>query len=463
MTSNFFDKSIAIDDSGNHLINSDLDYLNEKFKGIIGERKLLFSLSNNTIGSLCGYLSFYHTKNVPLLLDATIDLQLFKELMEKYKPNFLWVPAKRDDIISKYDAVFEKYGFVLLRTSFGIKHKLFPELALLLTTSGSTGSPKLVRVTYKNIISNANSIGEYLGITQDEKPITSLPMYYSFGLSVINSHILKGATILLTNRSIMEKEFWQFLNDHQATSLAGVPFTYKVLKKLRFFKMELPSLKTLLQAGGKLSEDLVFEFANYCKSRNKKFFVMYGQTEATARMSYLPSESVLDNISSIGIPIPDGEFQIVDENGKNVDKANVLGELVYKGDNVTLGYAESYDDLSKGDENKGVLFTGDLAKRDGHGFYHIVGRKKRFIKIFGNRINLDEVEQLIKTIVDDVACVGEDDNMIIYTTHKNYAQEIRSFISLKTGLNHSAFLVKEIDEIPLNSSGKILYSALTLN
>ena len=386
---------------------------------------------------------------------------MFKDLVEKYKPNFLWVPINRYDIISQYDIVFQKYDFVLLRNLFDLKHKLFPELALLLTTSGSTGSPKLVRVTYKNIISNATSIADYLGINEEEKPITSLPMYYSFGLSVINSHFIKGATILLTNHSIMEKEFWRFLNDYKATSIAGVPFTYQILKKLRFFKMELPSLTTLLQAGGKLSVDLVSDFANYCKTKNKRFFVMYGQTEATARMSYMPHESVLDNISSIGIPIPDGEFYLVDENGMTIDKVNVLGELVYKGDNVSLGYAESYDDLSKGDENKGILFTGDLAKRDDKGFYHIVGRKKRFIKIFGNRINLDEVEQLIKTIVDEVACVGEDDNLTIYITQKNYVQEIRSFISLKTGLNPRAFLVKEIDEIPLTSAGKIRYSSLS--
>ena len=454
-------KIIATDDLGNHLTNADFDFLNYRFESILGKRKFLFSLSNNTIGSLCGYLSFWHTKNVPLLLDATIDFELFKDLVEKYKPNFLWVPINRYDIISQYDIVFQKYDFVLLRNLFDLKHKLFPELALLLTTSGSTGSPKLVRVTYKNIISNATSIADYLGINEEEKPITSLPMYYSFGLSVINSHFIKGATILLTNHSIMEKEFWRFLNDYKATSIAGVPFTYQILKKLRFFKMELPSLTTLLQAGGKLSVDLVSDFANYCKTKNKRFFVMYGQTEATARMSYMPHESVLDNISSIGIPIPDGEFYLVDENGMTIDKVNVLGELVYKGDNVSLGYAESYDDLSKGDENKGILFTGDLAKRDDKGFYHIVGRKKRFIKIFGNRINLDEVEQLIKTIVDEVACVGEDDNLTIYITQKNYVQEIRSFISLKTGLNPRAFLVKEIDEIPLTSAGKIRYSSLS--
>jgi long-chain acyl-CoA synthetase len=309
---------------------------------------------------------------------------------------------------------------------------------------------------------NATSIAEYLSINEDERPVTTLPMSYSFGLSIINSHLLKGATILLTSKTLMEKDFWSFMKTLNATSISGVPYTYEILKKLRFFRMDIPSLKTMTQAGGKLNNDLNKEFSEYSIQTGRRFFVMYGQTEATARMSYLPHQYSLSKIGSMGIAIPGGEFSIIDDKGANLDGPEVIGELVYKGKNVSLGYAECGDDLKKEDENKGVLYTGDIAKRDSDNFYYIVGRKKRFIKIFGNRVNLDETERLLKNIIPDCACAGEDDHMIIYITDKTRLEEVRNYISTKTGINHIAFTVKHIAEIPKNSSGKTIYSKLEI-
>jgi len=333
---------------------------------------------------------------------------------------------------------------------------------LLLTTSGSTGSPKLVRISYKNIEANAASIAEYLAIDENERAITTLPMSYSFGLSIINSHLLKGATILLTSKTLMEKEFWAFLKREKATSMSGVPYTYEILKKLRFFRMDLPSLTTLTQAGGKLNNELNKEFSEFCQQSGKRFFVMYGQTEATARMSYLPPKYSLTKLGSMGIPIPGGEFSLIDETGSAILGSDIVGELVYKGKNVSMGYAECGSDLRKEDENQGVLITGDLAKRDSDNFHYIVGRKKRFIKIFGNRVNLDETERLLKSIISDCACTGVDDHMLIYITDNSRNDEIRNFISSKTGIHHSAFSVRHIDSIPKNNSGKTIYSSLAL-
>jgi acyl-coenzyme A synthetase/AMP-(fatty) acid ligase len=313
------------------------------------------------------------------------------------------------------------------------------------------------------MLANATSIAEYLSINEHERPITTLPMSYSFGLSIINSHFIKGATLLLTSKTLMQKEFWAFLKTQKATSLSGVPYTYEILKKLRFFRMELPSLITLTQAGGKLNNELNKEFSEFCLNANKRFFVMYGQTEATARMSYLPSQYSLTKLGSMGIAIPGGEFSIIDEKGTNIEGPEIIGELVYKGKNVSLGYAECGDDLKKEDENHGILCTGDIAKRDSDNFYYIVGRKKRFIKIYGNRVNLDETERLLKNIVPDCACAGEDDHMIIYITDKTRADEVRNYISSKTGINHAAFSVRHIAEIPKNSSGKTIYSKLDIS
>jgi len=333
---------------------------------------------------------------------------------------------------------------------------------LLLTTSGSTGSPKLVRLTYGNIEANARSIAEYLAITDSDRPVTTLPMNYSFGLSIINSHFLVGATILLTNKTLMEKDFWSFLKREKATTMSGVPYTYEILKKLHIFKMDLPSIKYMTQAGGKLNPDLNREFAEWALATNKRFYVMYGQTEATARMSYLPYQFVLSKLGSMGIAIPGGVFSIIDDNNNPVEGAEVIGELVYKGGNVSHGYAECGEDLIKEDENKGILITGDLAKRDSDNFYYIVGRKKRFIKLFGNRVNLDETERLLKNIISDCACTGEDDHMLVYISDISREQEVREYLALKTGINIRGFSIRHIDKIPKNSAGKTIYSNLPL-
>ena len=152
---------------------------------------------------------------------------------------------------------------------------------------------------------------------------------------------------------------------------------------------------------------------------------------------------------------------MIDENGSTIEENDIEGELVYKGKNVSLGYAFCIEDFSKGDENNGVLFTGDMAKRDSDGYYYIVGRKKRFIKLFGNRINLDETERLIKNIIPDCASVGQDDDMIVYITEKNRVDEVKNYLCQKTGINPRAFTIRYISEIPKNSSGKTLYSKLT--
>ncbi|NQU86495.1 MAG: AMP-binding protein, partial [Mariniphaga sp.] len=363
---------------------------------------------------------------------------------------------------SKGDVICSKFDYSLVKLNNSCKFTLHNELALLLTTSGSTGSPKLVKLSYKNILSNAKSISEYLQIDKSERPITALPMHYSFGLSILNSHLINGATILLTDKSLIEKEFWLFFKTNEATSLSGIPYSFEILKKLRFFSMDLPSLKTITQAGGKLNDDLNREFSEYCNNAGKRFFVMYGQTEATARMSYLPYEYSILKLGSMGIAIPGGEFSLINENGEQIEEHDKAGELVYRGDNVSMGYAVAGEELQKDDENKSVLITGDMAKRDRDGFYYIVGRKKRFIKLFGNRVNLDETERLLKNIIPDCACAGQDDKMVIYITDKKLKEDVKNYITSKTGINSKAFEIKFIKKIPKNSSGKTIYSNLAI-
>lgn len=343
----------------------------------------------------------------------------------------------------------------------GKKPRLHPELGLLMTTSGSTGSPKLVRQSKENVFINAAAIVDYLEIGEFDRAITTLPMSYTYGLSIVNSHLLAGAELLLTDISIMQREFWKFFHKEKATSFAGVPYTYEMLKRLKFTDMMLPSLKYMTQAGGRLRNDLHKEFAEFAETSRKRFYVMYGQTEATARMSYLPYMNSLKKVGSIGVAIPGGAIFLEDENGNQIEEPHVAGELVYHGRNVTYGYATCLEDLAKEDENKGVLHTGDMAEMDEDGYFFIVGRKKRFLKIFGNRVSLDECEDLIeKKYSLECACTGKDDEMHIFITGKVGAEVVAEFISGKTGLNPKAFVVKHIEKIPRSGSGKKAYGEL---
>lgn len=462
---NHKEKVAAIQDNGKCITYGQLEAVFHAISTQIPTRSLIFILSENSIGTLVGYTSFLKNQTVPLLLDSGLDQELLAHLIGVYQPGYFWVPnQKKADFSEHYPEfyqIWESYDYALLKTPYDFT-PMHEDLALLLTTSGSTGSPKLVRQTYKNIQSNAKAIVEYLEITDKERPITTLPMNYTYGLSIINSHLYQGATILLTNKGFMQKDFWTFFKQEEATSFGGVPYTYEMLKRLRFFKMDLPSLKSMTQAGGKLSPELHKEFAQYAQDNEKRFYVMYGQTEATARMSYLPYKESLKKYGSMGIAIPGGKFSLVDVNEKEITEPEIIGELVYQGPNVSLGYAEKREDLIKGDENKGTLITGDMAKRDEEGYYYIVGRKKRFIKIFGNRVNLDETERMLNVAFEEMecACSGIDDKMIIYITKEFQEETVKKYVSKKTGLHFSAFKINYISEIPKNEAGKTLYVKL---
>ena len=405
-----------IADDGRRLTYAELgDLVATKAKSL--QRGVLqFCLCKNTIESIVEYLACLEAGAPVVMLDATKDAETIENLRQIYQPGIT---------------------------------KCHPDLAVCLTTSGSTGSPKLVRLTLRNIIANAKSIAKYLHIDTNERPITMLPMYYSYGLSIINSHLLKGATILLTDKSYAQREFWNFLRENVATSMSGVPYTWEMLRRLRFMRMDLPSVRTMTQAGGKLNAEIALEYIRWAKSVGKQFIVMYGQTEATARMSYLPWERAEEKYASIGVAIPGGEFSLAED-----------GELIYQGENVSLGYAECAVDLMKGDENHGVLHTGDMARVDEDGFYYITGRKKRFVKVWGNRCNLDQVEQLVKPITTTCACAGVDDHITVFVTKDGLEKEIKDLLASKTGLNPIAFQVKVIDAIPVKDSGKIDYQLL---
>lgn len=298
-----------------------------------------------------------------LLLDSALDESLTQQLIDTYRPALLWQP--------------QETGYHLTVTGL-TPWPLHDDLALLMSTSGSTGSPKLVRLSKRNLQSNAASIAHYLEIDADERGLVSLPINYVYGLSIINSHLHAGATLLLTGHSVMQRELWNFVRETRASSFAGVPYTWEMLRKLRFMRMDLPDLRTLTQAGGKLSPALQQEYTEFARQSGKRFIVMYGAAEATSRMAWLPPEDADARYGFIGKPIPGGEFLLLDETNQPITTPDTQGELIYRGDNVALGYAERGEDLALGDQFAGTLHTGDIATVDEAGFYRIVGRKKRF-------------------------------------------------------------------------------------
>ena len=451
------------EDSGAQITYGKLRLTVREFGSCIKERSLVFCLCKNTIGSVIGYLGCLQNNQVALLLEAGMEEEMQQELFDTYQPAYVWIPLDKKGEMQKFiqDQVFSAAGYGLFQTK-NYPYRMYEKLALLLTTSGSVGNPKLVRLSMDNIQANAASIMEYLNLKETERPITTLPMQYTYGLSVINSHLLAGGCILLTEKSIVQQEFWRFLTDAKATSFAGVPYTYELLKKLKILQRALPDITSITQAGGKLPVSLQQEFGTWANEHGIKFTIMYGQTEATARMSYLPHTMCLKKPGSIGIPIPGGRFFLKDTDGTILEEPEKTGELIYEGANVSLGYAKSMEDLSRGDEHCGILETGDMAKRDCDGYYYIVGRKKRFIKLFGVRIGLDECEQLLFNQFPgvDFACTGEDNQLRIYTTGETLADTVCDWLSTMLHLNRNAFSAVYLAVIPKTDAGKTRYAAL---
>ncbi|MDR1474420.1 MAG: AMP-binding protein [Endomicrobium sp.] len=454
-----FKNNIAvISDTGTQITYKQLLDYSDTFMTHIHKRCLVFVLCSNTLGSLLGYVTLLNNKVVLLMLESDISHDRLCNLIDLYQPCYLWLPESKvsvNDIV-----IFKLLDYALIKQNNKLEYSLNDELALLLTTSGSTGSSKFVRQSYTNIKANTSSIVEYLKLDSLERTITTLPMNYTYGLSIINSHLYVGASIILTQHTIAQREFWNLFLECGATSFGGVPYTYEILDKLMFLRRRLPHLRTMTQAGGKLSLELHKKFAEYAEKNNKKFIVMYGQTEATARMSYLPAEKSIEKCGSIGIAIPGGKFSLIDADGNEVTTPETVGELIYTGANVTLGYAENGEDLSKGDNFNGKLMTGDMAKFDEDSFFYIIGRKKRFLKIFGNRVNLDDVEMLLCKDGIDCACDGNDDNLVVYVTNEYDKKKAFNFIVEHTSINRNGFKILIIDKIPRNEAGKILYSAL---
>lgn len=448
-----------IDGSEQKITYGELCCFTKEFYSHIDHRSLIFILCHNCIAPLAAYVSCLSNRVVPLLLSANTDKEMVKHLIDIYHPEYIWgVP---EDLTGfSYEKTYEAYGYSMLKTGLE-SFPMYEDLSLLLTTSGSTGSAKFVRHSYENVIANARNVSKVFEMDENSVGMDSLPLQFTQGLNVATSHLMSGAVVLLTKANLMQKDFWDFFKKYRAQSMTCVPYSIELLEKLRFFRMDLPDFKVLNQGGGRLPDKTFMMCAEYAQNTGRKFIATYGSTETTSRMAYLPAELATRKCGSIGKALPECSLTLIDDSGNTIEQPNEVGEIIFKGPNVTLGYAESGADLIKGDERHGQYATGDLAYFDEDGCFFIVGRKKRFLKLFGYRISLDETERILKDRFHiECACVGTDKKMSVFTTAADMEENILQYLTEKTNLHRLAFEVCHIDAIPKNDTGKTQYKEL---
>lgn len=338
---------------------------------------------------------------------------------------------------------------------------LHPDLGLLLSTSGSTGCGRAVRLSTTNISANARSIAAYLELGADDCACLILPLHYSYGLSVLNAHLSVGARLYIPNGSILDPGFLDGLAASGCTNLSGVPYSYELLEKVGFRNRAFPQLRFMTVAGGRLAPERVRVYDEHLRARGASFFLMYGQTEATARIAYVPPARLEGNEDRIGIAIPGGALSLEDEQGRAVAGAGVVGELVYRGPNVMMGYASSRQDLARGADLT-ELRTGDLAVREADGLFRVVGRMKRMSKIAGLRIGHDALEQALEQRGLVAAIVGDDDGLHAFFQGEGRPEDVRRLLVAASGLTLAHIRATGVPEILRLPSGKVDYSALNL-
>jgi acyl-CoA synthetase (AMP-forming)/AMP-acid ligase II len=355
-----------------------------------GDGGLVAIFADNSLHTVIHYLAALQRGLAVAFVDPELRSDHATRLLQAYRPDMVIYPVtRRPDLPRRYRTVEQG-----LARSMDPVEPVHADLAILLTTSGSTGSAKMVRLSRRNVLANAAAIGESLDLTHADRAMTTLPLHYSFGLSILNSHLLSGAGVVVGPADLLAPAFWQCLAEHHVTSFAGVPFAYQTLRRLGFDAWDAPTLTTMTQAGGRLDEQTVDYFSDLMRARNGRFFVMYGQTEASPRMACFAASHRPDKRGSVGPALPGGQFVVRGDAGESVAPGTV-GDIFYQGPNVMMGYAQCRADLALGDGTGDTLDTGDIGFLDEDGYLHITGRTKRIAKIAGVRISLDEVERLL--------------------------------------------------------------------
>ncbi len=427
---NFKNKVALFDDKKEVKYREILDYSNY-LKQIIKKNSLVLLVISNSLEGLKIYSSLIYNNTTTIIIDESLGKKYAFDLIKKYKVNYLFIPKKLINISKEKNIINESDNyFFLLKNKFN--HKINKKNLILLPTSGTTANPKLVRLSENNLSFNSKKIIEALSISKNDLAHTSLPSGFSFGLSILNTHLNIGAKIFVTKSSIVEKKFWNNLSKYKITSLYGVPSMFKFICISKLYNKIPNNVKYLAQAGGKLDNKIIEELIIFSKKKNKKFYVMYGQTEASPRISSFNIMSNLKKKYSVGKPFKQTNIELIETKKLRGFKDK---EIVFFGKNVCLGYSKKLEDLKKGDVNLGKLYTGDVGYKDDDGFYYITGRVKRFAKIHGLRIDLDDVENFLKNKKIISKAIIDNDFLKINLKKKIDIEKVKKILSKEYNLN----------------------------
>ena len=401
---------------------------------------------HNDVGSILTYLAMMRMGCIPMPLPPDLSPASVANFLCTYDCELV---AGRDEAVAALAGpVKTKIGEVLVK-SFELSaasERVTGDCALILATSGSTGDMKAVRLSHQNIKAVSSAIIEYLQISSQDVMTTSLPLFYSYGLSVLHAAVYCHATLSVEQFTLLDKEYWRQLELAKVTVFSAVPAMLDNISKLGFEQLMPTTLRTLTVAGGRLSNLRTEEYLDLSDRLGFSFFSMYGATEASPRMSYVPPIYARKKIGSAGIPIPGGSFSI------DADQADYDGEVIYRGRNVALGYAACRSDLDKKDEFKGSLRTGDIGYLDSDGFLYITGRAKRITKQQGVRLNLDHIESILSDHSIEGMVVEVRGQLIVVTTKQDASmvkKTLRNMISPTIKLR-----ILSIETLPHNSNGK---------
>lgn len=430
----------------------------QKFKKFFKKKNLILVVADNTYEFIVFYVAALLNNQTLIILNSDITNEDVKILVKSYYPKFIFC-NKEYKRIKNFNKIYDFDDFSLYNSkNLKIKYPINKNLSILISTSGTSGRNKYVKLSNENIMQNTNSIIKMLKISKEDKIITTMSPSYSYALSIINTNLVSGAQIILNNYSLIDKNFWIIYNKHQPNNFNGVPYIYEILEKIGLNRLNFKKLKYLTQAGGALSEDIKKKIIKLCDKHKTKFFIMYGQAEAAPRISILPHNLLKKNLSSVGLPVLGGKVWIED---KVFNKESKLyeGELVYKGKNVFMGYSSSFKDLKKDEPKNNLLKTGDIGYVDKKKLIFITGRKKRIVKIFGIRISLDQLDQELKKKNFNCTCSGDDKKIIVnFESIKNIdIQKFHKVFKSITKLLPRFYELKEIGKFKRTVSGKIIH------
>ena len=444
-----FGKKIALKSADKQYTFKQLYNLSNKLPQELNKKCLILVITENKIDLYAIFLILLTFKSKLILINH--DEKNLHNVISKYKPHYIIntnINFKNYSLLCKFQKFLNIYKCENI-----INYKIHNSLKILLSTSGSTADPKFVKLTSKNLLHNSKGIIKSLNINRGSYPITTLPLSYSYGLSIFNSHIFSGNKIFVSNLNIFETKFWNYIKKFNITTFGGVPIFYDMILRSEFLHFNNSSLKYLTQAGGRIDKSTFVQLKNIMKIKKIKFFLMYGQTESTARIS-VKSVGIDDEIS-IGEAIEGTKIFIGNKKYENL-KDGQTGEIKIKSESIYKGYANSFKDLSF-IKNIKILNTGDLGVFSLKSGIKIIGRTKRISKIWGKRINLDSIERIFAKDDKRVFVKSDDKILFIYST-KITLKEIDKIF--KKNYIDLPFKYKKIKKIPLKLNGKVDYSKL---